>query len=117
MPLVNIFTSAPPPAAEAADALLESISSSVAELLGKPERYVMTCLVPQTRMTFAGTLEPACYVEIKSVGKMSPELTRRLSAALCQALSSGLGVASSRTYIEFSDAQGYLWGHDGSTLG
>jgi phenylpyruvate tautomerase len=117
MPLVNIYTSAAPPAPDAADALLKSVSSSVAALIGKPERYVMTCLVPQTRMTFAGTLDPACYVEVKSIGKMSPELTQRLSADLCEKLASGLGVQSSRTYLEFSDAQGYLWGYDGSTFG
>ncbi len=117
MPLVNIYTSAAPPAPAAADELLQSISSSVAALIGKPEHYVMTCLVPQTRMTFGGTVEPACYVEVKSIGKMSPDLTQRLSADLCQKLASGLSVQSSRTYIEFSDAQGYLWGYDGGTFG
>jgi phenylpyruvate tautomerase len=117
MPLVNIFSSAPLPAPEAADALLKSVSSSVASLIGKPERYVMTCLVPQTRMTFGGTSEPVCYVEVKSIGRMTPELTEQLSADLCEKLSNGLGVPGSRTYIEFSDAQGYLWGYDGATFG
>ena len=117
MPLVNVCCSNPLQDQAGADALLLELSRSVAELLGKPERYVMTCLVPPTRMTFGGSTDPACYVELKSIGQMSPEVTSKLSAALCQSVEKHLGVPSARTYIEFSDAKGYLWGWNGSTFG
>jgi phenylpyruvate tautomerase len=116
MPLVNIYSSVEPSDSAQADQLLASLSRKVAELLGKPERYVMTCLVPKTRMTFGGTGEPACYVELKSIGKMSPETTRKLSAEICRQVEAALGVPGSRTYIEFANAEGYLWGHNGSTF-
>ena len=117
MPLVNIYSSAEPRCPSDADQLLAGVSRTVADLLGKPERYVMTCLVPRTRMTFAGTDEPACYVELKSIGQLSPSTTPQLSAELCRRLEAGLGVPASRIYVEFTNAEGYLWGHDGSTFG
>jgi phenylpyruvate tautomerase len=117
MPLVNVYCSASPADPARADALLTGLSRSVAELLGKPEAYVMTCLVPQTKMTFGGTGEPACYVELKSIGKMSPATTQKLSAEICRQVEAGLGVPASRTYIEFANAEGYLWGYNGSTFG
>jgi len=82
MPLIRIVTSAEPPAAAAADALLTDLSALLAREIGKPESYVMTCLEPRARMTFGGTPAPACFAEVMNVGTLAPELTRKLSAAL-----------------------------------
>jgi phenylpyruvate tautomerase PptA (4-oxalocrotonate tautomerase family) len=116
MPLLRIATSASAAPASRAQ-LLGELSKLVATRLGKPEQYVMTSLEPDLEMTFGGTTGPACYVELKNVGRFTPELTQRLSAELCERISGALGVARDRIYIEFSDAQGYLWGHDGETFG
>ena len=68
MPLVNLFCSAPVPDATTKKQLLVSLSALLARELGKPESYVMTNLVPQCEMTFGGTDEPSCYVEVKNFG-------------------------------------------------
>lgn len=115
MPLLKITTSIV--AAPEHGRLLSNLSRLVAERLGKPESYVMTSIDHPTRMTFGGTAEPACYVELKNVGRFTPEQTRRLSAELCERLGAGLGVQKSRIYIEFGNAEGYLWGYDGETFG
>lgn len=117
MPLVNIFSSVEPLAPPRAQELLLRCSRIAADLLGKPEKYVMTCLMPQTAMTFGGSAAPSCYLEVKSVGRMPPETTLALSAALSAAVEEHLGVAPGRTYVEFSDAQGHLWGFNGGTFG
>lgn len=117
MPLVQVFTSAPPPAADAQKALLADLSKLLAAKFGKPERWVMTCLCPDLAMTFGGTPAPAAFVAVKNVGKMTAEDTSALSAALCDRLSSGLGVGRDRIYVEFTDATGYLWGWNGETFG
>ena len=117
MPLINVYSSANPPERGQADELLLGLSQVVSKVLGKPERYVMTCLTPTLGMTFGGTKEPACFVELKSIGQMSPAITRQLSAEICQRLQASLGVASDRIYIGFSEAQGHLWGWNGSTFG
>jgi len=117
MPLVKVTTSQSPETEQAADALLLRLSSLTSRLLGKPERWVMTVLDAKARLAFAGTLEPACYVEVKNIGRFSPETTANLSALLCDELSRALGVPTNRIYIEFSDAVGHLWGHDRATFG
>lgn len=117
MPLVQVFTSAPAPAPEAQQALLGDLSKLLAARFRKPERWVMTCLCPELAMTFGGTPVPAAFVAVKNVGKMTADETNALSAAICDRVSAGLGVARDRVYIEFTDAVGYLWGWNGETFG
>ncbi|AZB71853.1 phenylpyruvate tautomerase MIF-related protein [Synechococcus elongatus] len=117
MPLIKLQTSIAALPSEQTTALLKSLSSTLAQQLGKPERYVMTLLETNIPMTFAGTFDPACYVEIKSVGQMKPTQTAQMSRLFCDQIASELGIASDRIYIEFADAQGYLWGWNGSTFG
>jgi phenylpyruvate tautomerase len=114
MPLVKIVTSADAP--PDADALLRELSALLARELGKPESYVMTCLEPGARMTFGGTVAPACFVEIKNVGTFGAELTSRLSSAITDKVSRALGVPAERVYIEFADAKPHMWGHNGDTF-
>ena len=116
MPLITVKTSAPAPAPEAANALLRALSTRLATLLGKPERYVMTALEADAAMTFAGDAAPACYVEIKSIGNLDPERTRATSAALCTLLEEQLQVPADRIYISFDDVPGRLWGWNGGTF-
>ena len=116
MPLIQIFTSATvDPGAQSA--LLSDLSDALAKHFGKPEKYVMTCLVPGLTMTFGGTSAPTCFAAVKNVGKLTPDKSRALSADLCTRLSRGLGIPQDRIYLEFTDAVGYLWGHDGDTFG
>jgi phenylpyruvate tautomerase PptA (4-oxalocrotonate tautomerase family) len=116
MPLISIVTSARLPEQRRAP-LLTELSRFVADQLGKPESYVMTSLVTEATMTFGGTPEPACFVELKNIGTFSRDQTAALSAALCRRLESALSVPPARIYIEFTNAQGHLWGHDGETFG
>ena len=117
MPLVQVFTSARAPAADAQALLLADLSKLLSARFGKPERWVMTCLQPGLGMTFGGTPAPAAFVAVKNVGKMTADDTETLSAALCERLATGLGVAPDRIYVEFADAVGYLWGWNGGTFG
>ena len=116
MPLVRIVTSVPLGPEKRTDELLAKISRTAAAQFGKPERWVMTCLDATAKMTFAGTTESACYVEVKNIGTMTPALTEQLSSELSQLITQYLGVHSSRVYVEFSEAKGHLWGWDGSTF-
>lgn len=117
MPLVRIITSAAVSPDKKTDELLSRLSKLAATAFGKPERWVMTCLEPTAKMTFAGTTEPACYVEVKNLGVMTPELTERLSQEVCEVLTQALAVHSSRIYIEFTGlTDKHLWGWDGSTF-
>ena len=115
MPLISVRTSAAAPAD--GEALLGQLSQSLAALLGKPERYVMTLLESEVPMTFAGDAAPACYVEVKSIGALDGDRTSRISAAVCELIEGHLGIPADRTYIGFEDVPGRLWGWNGGTFG
>jgi phenylpyruvate tautomerase PptA (4-oxalocrotonate tautomerase family) len=115
MPLISVKTSAA--AGNSGAALLRELSTTLAELLGKPERYVMTLLEEGVPMTFSGSPEPTCYVEVKSIGALDGERPREVSQAVCALLERHLGVPADRIYIGFEDAPPRLWGWNGSTFG
>lgn len=114
MPTLKIQTNAPlTPDAEAR--VLAACSSRVAELLGKPEHYVMVILEPSAAMLFGGSDAPLAYVELKSLG-LPESRTAELSAALCGLLEEQLGVPPGRVYIEFAAPPRHLFGYDGGTF-
>lgn len=116
MPLIKVQTSVTTLESDAVEGLLKSLSAELAKHLGKPESYVMTAFEPGVTMTFAGTLDPVCYIEIKSVGTMSPAQTKSMSQDFCQQINQTLGVPVNRIYIEFADAKGSMWGWNKSTF-
>jgi phenylpyruvate tautomerase PptA (4-oxalocrotonate tautomerase family) len=93
----------------------QSASAETAKILSKPETYVMTQIEDNITMTMSGTLEPAVYMELKSIN-LPEDSTTELSAKLCQHISQLMEINSSRIYIEFSNAQRHLWGWDNRTF-
>jgi phenylpyruvate tautomerase PptA (4-oxalocrotonate tautomerase family) len=117
MPLLNVYTSARLPAPAKRETLLRGLSTLVARAVGKPERWVMVALEPRAEMLFAGTRAPACYAELKNVGRLSGKKVAAIMAELCPALAKGLRVPQDRVYVEFTNASGALWGWNGETFG
>ena len=117
MPLIRVQTSLSSPAKADIDALLTSLSSTLASQLGKPESYVMTSFQPDVAMTFAGTGEPSCLIEIKSVGTMGGNKTKAMSQTFCKMVEEALSIPKNRTYIDFVDSPGAMWGWNGATFG
>ena len=117
MPLIKVQSSISQPESTAVKSLLTDLSAKLAKHLGKPESYVMTAFESNVSMTFGGSFDPVCYVEIKSVGNMSSEQTKSMSQDFCSQISKHLDVPSNRIYIEFADAKGYMWGWNESTFG
>lgn len=116
MPLIKVQTSIAPDDAQI-ETLLKTLSAKLAKHTGKPESYVMTAFEPGIAMTFGGTTDPVCYIEVKSVGTMSAAQTEAMSQDFCQTVKAAIAVPPNRIYIEFADAKGYLWGWNSSTFG
>ena len=114
MPLLKIESNRDPDA-EARRALLSEASRRVAELLGKPERYVMVSFAHRPDMLFAGSDEAMAYLELKSIG-LPESRTPELSRGLTELIQAHLDVAPDRVYIEFADAPRALWGWNGGTF-
>jgi phenylpyruvate tautomerase PptA (4-oxalocrotonate tautomerase family) len=116
MPLVQVFTSAAVPA-DGGNALLSELSRLASVAFRKPEKWVMTCLVPGLPMTFGGTGAPAAFVSVRNIGTMTSEQTAPLSHDICERVSKALDVPFDRIYIDFADAIDTMWAWNGETFG
>ena len=114
MPLLKIQTNRQLSAEDCSD-LLKSISTTIAQALGKPERYVMIVLEENQSMLFAGSDDPMAFLELKSIG-LSVQITGDLSATLCGTIGSSLDIPTDRIYIEFADAERAMWGWNSTTF-
>ncbi len=116
MPLCQVFTNVSVAAPVPRDALLSELSRMLSRHFDKPERWVMTCLVPEVAMTFGGSSAPTAFVVVRNVGTMKPEETAALSRDVCAHLEAAIGVPRDRIYIEFGDGREHLWGWNGGTF-
>jgi len=114
MPLLTITTNQEL-AAGKASLLLPQLSRAVADMLGKPEGYVMVSLQANSNMSFAGDTAPLAYLELKSIG-LPEGSTASFSATLCDLVEYHLGVNRNRIYIQFENAARNLWGWNGTTF-
>tara|TARA_Y100001968_G_scaffold276651_1_gene271065 strand:+ start:375 stop:713 length:339 start_codon:yes stop_codon:yes gene_type:complete len=112
MPLIQINTSSKSVLNN--DLLQKEISKLVSDLTKKPESYVMTMMQSDCSMTFAGSDEPCCFINLKSIGSLNPS---SMSSSLCDLISSRSNIKTNRIYIEFNDVQGSNWGFNSSTFG
>lgn len=96
-------------------ALLEKASQTAADILGKPESYVMVSIHSGTPMLFAGSNEPCAYLELKSLG-LAEDKTTTLSQSLCSLIAENIHIQPSRIYIEFASPARHMWGWDGATF-
>lgn len=97
------------------DGLLKKASRAVAQQLGKPEGYMMVSLETERAMMFAGTSEPAAFMDLRAIGLPAGK-TEQLAAFLCDLAKTELGVAKERVYINFADVPANLWGWNGETF-
>ena len=94
--------------------LIKEISKELSALTNKPEQYVMCLLETNIPMLFSGTDDPCCYVEVKSIGSLTPpEMTK----TFCKLIELKTGIPSNRIYIQFEDVQANKWGFNGQTFG
>tara|TARA_Y100001968_G_scaffold328948_1_gene377179 strand:- start:541 stop:879 length:339 start_codon:yes stop_codon:yes gene_type:complete len=112
MPLIQINTSSKSVVDN--DLLQKEISEMIADLTGKPENYVMTILQSDTKMTFAGSDEPCCFIKLKSIGSLNPST---MSKSLCELIESKTNIKKNRIYIEFVDVKASNWGFNSATFG
>ena len=115
MPTLNVTTNVPVDRVAASD-LVGALSKAVAELVGKPEAYVMISLKPDTPMSFGGNEEPCAFGELISIGAIGGEKNKTISAGLSRILEEKLGVPPKRFYLKFFDVERPNFGYNGTTF-
>ena len=97
-------------------ALLASLSKTVAETIGKPQQYVMVAS-SQAAMEMSGNPDDAAFVDVRSIGGLTGDVNRKLSKKVCELLHESLGIQPNRIYLNFTDVQASHWGWNGNTFG
>lgn len=115
MPCLQIHTNVALPEAKQKQ-LLNSLSRAVAEIIGKPEQYVMATLAP-AELLMSGAPGPAAFADVRSIGGLGGEVNRQLAARVCQLLRDHAGIAPERVFLNFTDVPAGDWGWKGGTLG
>jgi phenylpyruvate tautomerase PptA (4-oxalocrotonate tautomerase family) len=95
--------------------LIKKTSTFIAELLGKPESYVMIAIKPETPLIFAGGDEPAAFVRLKSIG-LSKERCPEFCEKICGFVEQELKVLPNRVFIDFKDLEREMFGWNGKTF-
>lgn len=91
------------------------LSSLLADQLGKPERWIMIHLEPNSNLCFGGTDVPTAHCKLKSIGLPEDDCPR-LAQKLCRFLEDEMGVGKDRVYIEFADLPRQTTGWNGTTF-
>ena len=94
----------------------DKASSFIAELIQKPEAYVMVKINDQQTMRFAASNTPLAHIQLKSLG-LDDSKTCDYSREICQFIEHHLSITANRVYIEFSSPERHHWGWDSKTFG
>jgi phenylpyruvate tautomerase len=115
MPYLSILTNARVADVRQSE-LLAAASQVVASQLSKPENYVMVSIALGQRLAFAGSEEPAAFLELRSIGL--PDAKRgSLCTKLTDLIAEFCGIATDRIFLVMIDVDAKLWGHDGKMFG
>lgn len=96
--------------------LLPALSRMLAELTGKPEKYVMAT-VNKMDVMMDGKPGPAAFADIRGIGGWTPAVNKKVSQALCALLKEQLQIPADRVYMTFTDIPASNWGYNGGTFG
>lgn len=95
--------------------IAEKASLTVANILGKPERYVMVHIEDEQCLIFGGENIPCALLELKSLD-LPENTTADISSRLCEFMQVETHIEASRIYIEFSNPERHMWGWDRRTF-
>ncbi len=112
MPVLQVTTNV---SIDDTNAFAMQASGLTAEILGKPESYVMVSINSNADLIFAGTNDPCAHLMLKSLGLPESE-TKVFSEKLCSFIEQQLGVSPSRTYIEFINPERHMFGWKSGTF-
>jgi phenylpyruvate tautomerase PptA (4-oxalocrotonate tautomerase family) len=98
------------------DQFLAAVSKAVADVTGKPERYMMVVL-DSGAIAMGGKIGPSAFVDVRAIGGLTPQVNAKLSAQICALILKWLNVPGERVYLTFIDIPASHWGSNGATFG
>ena len=110
MPYINVSTSL-----EVKDKqkLLEEFSILISSITNKSKRFVMAKLDDNCDMYFDDK-EPCCFLEIKSIGSLSPS---EMAKPISDFVHEKMGIPGDKIYLFFENVPASTWAWNGRTFG
>ena len=112
MPLLQITTNI---SIDNRTVFTKNASRLIADMLGKPESYVMVMVNADASLVFAGNEDDCAHLKLKSLG-LDESRTTDYSTQLCSFIQNTLDIPAARIYIEFSSPERHMWGWDSKTF-
>ena len=94
---------------------MQKTSGFIAELMGKPEAYVMIAIKPETPLIFGNSEEPAAFVQLKNIG-LQQDRCAEFSGKICSFIERELKIPKDRVFIDFKELNRKLFGWNGKTF-
>lgn len=96
--------------------LVLSLSKLGAEMLKRPEKYVLVSYRYNEFLSFNGSFDPAFQLTVIALDNITPEITEAYSETLFEFMKNMLRVPGDRGYILFNDPGRAYVGHEGTTF-
>jgi phenylpyruvate tautomerase PptA (4-oxalocrotonate tautomerase family) len=116
MPLLQIKTNTGCLSQSLRSELQSKAATVLSEEIGKSLDFVMVIIETGKDIYFAGSAEPACYMEIKNVGTLPAEKTEKISQRLCLLAEDKLLINPDRCFLEYQESPRHLWGWNAKTF-
>ncbi|XP_043701878.1 macrophage migration inhibitory factor homolog [Telopea speciosissima] len=102
MPCLNLSTNVSLDGVDTSPIFSEAIKA-IANIIGRPESYVMVLLKGSIPISFNGNNEPAAFGEVISMGGINSEVKKKLISAIGTILETKLSVPKSRFFLKVFD--------------
>ncbi|ETK73248.1 hypothetical protein F441_20227 [Phytophthora nicotianae CJ01A1] len=116
MPFVHVTSNVPKSNVDVPTAL-RALSKALSEALGKPEAYVMVQLDLDTPMIFQASDAPCAFIQIRSIGRIGPDLNPKTAASLTTMAAEALKIPADRIFLNLDDVDAANWAMAGNTIG
>merc|ERR1712137_864548 len=115
MPLLSVDCNVPTP--DNITGVLKAFSSKLAEVTGKPEKWMMVQYNHKPSYIMGGSSDPCAVVTFSCIGKISKNENAATSQAVCGLLEEHFKVNPERVYIFFNDYPRENVGWNNTTFG
>ncbi len=112
MPFFKIETNQKP---NGPQGILKKASEFIADMLSKPEKYVMVSIETDKQMIFSGDNKPTAFIQLKSIG-LPIDKCGDFSSKICKFINDEFDIQADRVFIDFKDLQRELFGWNNATF-
>lgn len=96
--------------------IMNMLSRSLAEDLGKEEKWVMVSMA-ESAILMGGEPGPAAYVDVRSIGGLNNETNNTIAQHVSKVLHEEMGVAPERLYVNLDSVSAGNWCWNAKTFG